>query len=170
MTSITNTIYCFLCHISVDEMIPDDDKVLTISIALSIIIFFSIFSLILSRYFANKFYGRSETIHSAYNTKKIFIHNYTCDVINTLPCMTIIYDCNGDPLFCNNKILEMIAPNKLADIPNLFESTIIGKEQLAKIQKGDIVDSVTYLNFNDQQVEKIFGNYKQKEAVFKYHV
>ena len=170
MTSITNTIYCFLCHISVDEMIPDDDKVLTISIALSIIIFFSIFSLILSRYFANKFYGRSEATHSTHDNKKYFIHNYTCDVLNTLPCMAIIYDCNGTPLFCNNKILELIAPNKLADIPNLFESTIIGKEQMEKIQQGESVDSVTYLNFNDQQIEKIFGNYKQKEAVFKYHV
>ena len=91
-------------------------------------------------------------------------------MLNTLPCTTVIYDCDGNPLFCNNKTYDLIAPNGLDLIPNLFESTIISSEHLTNAKEGKNVEGTAYLNFNDQRVEKIFGKNIERETVFKYHL
>lgn len=170
MTIYISSILNIILSLPATEILQNNNRAIAVIVAIIIIAIFSTISIILSKHVARRFYVPSTPSAPNNNQKTYFLHNYTCGVLNTLPCITVIYDTDGNPLFCNNKAYELIATNDLSQIPNLFESTIISSEHLAQAKEGKNVEGTAYVNFNDQRVEKIFGKNIQRETVFKYHL
>ena len=170
MTVFINTLLNIFLSLPTADILLNNNRTIAVVVAIIIIIIFSTISIFLSKHIVHRFYLPVAPATNHSTQKPYFLHNYTCEVLNTLPCTTVIYDCDGNPLFCNNKTYDLIAPNGLDLIPNLFESTIISSEHLTNAKEGKNVEGTAYLNFNDQRVEKIFGKNIERETVFKYHL
>ena len=143
MTVFINTLLNIFLSLPTADILLNNNRTIAVVVAIIIIIIFSTISILLSKHIVHRFYLPVAPATNHSTQKPYFLHNYTCEVLNTLPCTTVIYDCDGNPLFCNNKTYDLIAPNGLDLIPNLFESTIISSEHLKNAKEGKNVEGTS---------------------------
>ncbi len=144
------------------------DNIISVSIALIILAAtISASTLIIKRLSKKEVF---ESIASKNSGKtSLFVLNRTIIlVLNSLTSATVIYDKKGNFIFANNSCKSSFNITDNEQIPNLFESSVISYDNLMKLNKGEQVSDLAYLNFNSENSHKLFGKKLGKQTVIHY--
>lgn len=98
------------------------------------------------------------------------LNSETCRcLMDAIPSAILIYEPNGDCMFCNSACRTMFNINDDDTVANLFKSKIITLENQEKIQAGNNLHDIAFLNYTDE-TSMIFGKTTIDKKVISYDI
>lgn len=90
-------------------------------------------------------------------------------LMDAIPSAILVYDKNGDCVFCNTACRTMFHIKDDEPVANLFNSKIITPENHKKLQAGNNLHDIAFINYTDEST-MIFGKTAIDKKVISYDI